>query len=416
MSRRDGSAAVRRRAGEQLYSHSGITASGGRRDDRGPLPRPEPVRAAVPSPTAWARRRVTRDRIRLLQQRSRHGAEDDADNTAHRLRARANRRNTPYPLPKNREWLTARQLEGMLWTPAATEALIPERLSHQDAILYNVAQLRAVLREFHAWVANDDESAHFRTRDVRERIQLLQRRSRERAEADAERARRQLLRRGMLQETPELDAHEIHDTAPPSLPEPATDPGYVQQPRDDRPATPDRLAPQPKKAPPVHGAYPPDLGPDPRTLTAAATPKPAALPDPTPPLDGDELAREYRRLNDMAKLRQEDTRGRRRAGSSRPVRILPARRAVIHRSKGRCENPQCAGHPVDVTDAGEPLLEVDHIDELATGIDDDAQQMIALCANCHDLKTRGRSRHELIPVLRAEALRLHAELYHRNTR
>ncbi|MFJ9551750.1 HNH endonuclease signature motif containing protein [Streptomyces erythrochromogenes] len=90
------------------------------------------------------------------------------------------------------------------------------------------------------------------------------------------------------------------------------------------------------------------------------------------------------------------------------MRIPSARKAVILRSEGRCENPLCAGQPVDISDMGDPLLDVDHVDQLAAGGDDHPAQMIALCPNCHRLKTYGRTRHELIAVLRETARERHA--------
>ena len=87
-------------------------------------------------------------------------------------------------------------------------------------------------------------------------------------------------------------------------------------------------------------------------------------------------------------------------------RSRDARRAVLLRSGGRCENPRCAGDIQDRTDRGEPILEIDHIHDLALGGPDYPSQMIALCPNCHALKTRGRSREELRPVL-LEAARQH---------
>ncbi|MFF9982392.1 HNH endonuclease signature motif containing protein [Streptomyces erythrochromogenes] len=62
------------------------------------------------------------------------------------------------------------------------------------------------------------------------------------------------------------------------------------------------------------------------------------------------------------------------------------------RAEDRCENPRCGGAPADITDAGDALLEVDHVDELAAGGADNASQMIALCPNCHAIKTRGGTR------------------------
>ena len=86
------------------------------------------------------------------------------------------------------------------------------------------------------------------------------------------------------------------------------------------------------------------------------------------------------------------------------LRLESARRAVLLRSEGHCENPRCTGEPQDITDAGHPILEVDHIQDLAKGGPDHPEQMIALCPNCHAIKTRGRTReqlrHELFTVAR----------------
>ena len=92
------------------------------------------------------------------------------------------------------------------------------------------------------------------------------------------------------------------------------------------------------------------------------------------------------------------------------LRLESARRAVLLRSEGHCESPRCTGGPQDITDAGHPILEVDHIQDLAKGGPDHPEQMIALCPNCHAIKTRGRTRerlrHELFTVarLRHEAI------------
>jgi 5-methylcytosine-specific restriction protein A len=86
------------------------------------------------------------------------------------------------------------------------------------------------------------------------------------------------------------------------------------------------------------------------------------------------------------------------------LRLESARRAVLLRSEGHCESPHCTGEPQDTTDAGHPILEVDHIQDLAKGGPDHPEQMIALCPNCHAIKTRGRTRerlrHELLTVAR----------------
>ena len=41
---------------------------------------------------------------------------------------------------------------------------------------------------------------------------------------------------------------------------------------------------------------------------------------------------------------------------------------------------------------GRPILEIDHVHDLALGGADDPAQMIALCPNCHAIKTRGTTR------------------------
>jgi hypothetical protein len=79
---------------------------------------------------------------------------------------------------------------------------------------------------------------------------------------------------------------------------------------------------------------------------------------------------------------------------TQPVRSDDSRRAVLLRSNGRCEN-LCAGQPDDVTDSGDPILEVGHIDDRAGWGRDHPEQMIALCPNYHATKTRGRSRETL---------------------
>ncbi len=86
-----------------------------------------------------------------------------------------------------------------------------------------------------------------------------------------------------------------------------------------------------------------------------------------------------------------------------PVGSAAACRAVLLRSEGQCENPGCTGQPADVTDRGDPILEVDHVDDLAHDGRDHPRQMIALCPNCHAIKTRGRTRERLREILRVTA-------------
>ncbi|MFC8202228.1 HNH endonuclease [Streptomyces sp. NPDC057298] len=118
---------------------------------------------------------------------------------------------------------------------------------------------------------------------------------------------------------------------------------------------------------------------------------------------------EYRRLVATVERREEFTRGRRRAGSTQPVRIAAAREAVILRCGGRCENPSCPGQPDDVTDTGAPILQVDHVNDLARGGRDHPSQMVALCPNCHAVKTLGRTREALSSELIRVAATAHAD-------
>ncbi len=122
-------------------------------------------------------------------------------------------------------------------------------------------------------------------------------------------------------------------------------------------------------------------------------------------------AAQYQRLCERADVfwRDRDTK-RATTTSSAPVRSQDAREAVLLRSEGHCENPECTGDIQDRTDSGAPILEIDHIHDLALGGDDDPLQMIALCPNCHATKTRGTRREELKPILLATAKTRHEHL------
>jgi 5-methylcytosine-specific restriction enzyme A len=122
-------------------------------------------------------------------------------------------------------------------------------------------------------------------------------------------------------------------------------------------------------------------------------------------------AAEYRRLcagADVFWTGRDSTRADRTSADA--IRSAAARQAVLLRSEGRCENPRCGGDIYDLTDNGGPLLEIDHIHDLALGGPDNPVQMIALCPNCHAIKTRGQTREELRPVLSAAAMRRHEAL------
>jgi 5-methylcytosine-specific restriction protein A len=126
------------------------------------------------------------------------------------------------------------------------------------------------------------------------------------------------------------------------------------------------------------------------------------------------LEEEYRRLCGIGAGASD-----RGARLSRPrvsvdvLRLESARRAVLLRSEGRCESPRCTGEPQDITDAGHPILEVDHIHDLAKGGPDYPEQMIALCPNCHAIKTRGRTRERLRHELSTVARRRHEAILSR---
>ncbi|MGW0530548.1 hypothetical protein [Streptomyces sp. NPDC003032] len=133
------------------------------------------------------------------------------------------------------------------------------------------------------------------------------------------------------------------------------------------------------------------------------------------------LAARYDRLCALVERREESRRGRRRERVSRdPIRSGSARRAVLLRSAGHRENPACGGHPADVTDAGDALLEVDHIVEIAGDGRDHPSQMIASartatpsrpaaghgttyvrsswkwCVSCTNRRVRAESRRRLV--------------------
>ncbi|CAB77405.1 MULTISPECIES: type IV restriction endonuclease McrA [Streptomyces] len=118
----------------------------------------------------------------------------------------------------------------------------------------------------------------------------------------------------------------------------------------------------------------------------------------------------YRRLAQKAEANAE-----RRGQLKKPtvadkyVRDPSARGAVLKRCQKRCENPECAGHPTELTKAGLPILQVDHVNDLAKGGPDVPWNMIALCPNCHALKTYGANKVRLQRLLAATARRLHEE-------
>ncbi|QKW22898.1 HNH endonuclease [Kitasatospora sp. NA04385] len=120
------------------------------------------------------------------------------------------------------------------------------------------------------------------------------------------------------------------------------------------------------------------------------------------------LRTRYRKLVAEVEKAEPATHGARRPRTSEtPVRNPRAREAVVLRSGGRCENPSCGGQPADVTDTGEAILDVDHVEDISAGGRDHPVNMVALCPNCHAVKTRGSTRETLRAVLRAVAEEAH---------
>ncbi|MEU7602045.1 HNH endonuclease [Streptomyces sp. NPDC040724] len=118
----------------------------------------------------------------------------------------------------------------------------------------------------------------------------------------------------------------------------------------------------------------------------------------------------YRRLTAAARATADRrTRRSRLVEVERYYRSATAREAVMLRSGDKCENRNCLGHPTERTDSDAAILEVDHVNPLARGGADTPETMIALCPNCHALKTRGRNRKRLQTALLKTARLRHEE-------
>ncbi|MGW1912291.1 HNH endonuclease [Streptomyces sp. NPDC002076] len=140
------------------------------------------------------------------------------------------------------------------------------------------------------------------------------------------------------------------------------------------------------------------------SATSSPTPRrPSALPVTMPVSD-------YRiRVRALEDARSPGARPSSSVLGTRPQRSREARSLVIQRSSGRCENPRC-GNPqfVEYTATGEPILEVDHVNDLAMGGEDHPANMIALCPNCHAVKTRGAEGESMRQELHRVARLRHA--------
>jgi hypothetical protein len=84
----------------------------------------------------------------------------------------------------------------------------------------------------------------------------------------------------------------------------------------------------------------------------------------------------------LAAITEYDRIGRRNSCTDEAATGLPL--VVALRSQGHCENPRCADDVHDPTDAGDSILEIDHIHDLAKGGEDNPAQMIALYPNCRE--------------------------------
>ncbi|WP_370595000.1 MULTISPECIES: HNH endonuclease [Streptomyces] len=143
-----------------------------------------------------------------------------------------------------------------------------------------------------------------------------------------------------------------------------------------------------------------------RRTIPSQTPEPVATP--AIPKASSPDSSEYQRLVRKVEQRETTTYGERRDTTRQdPVRLEEARKAVLLRCQGHCENPACGGEPNDLTDDGRPILKVDHVQRIAEGGRDHPVQMVALCPNCHAMKERGANRHALQAVLRDVAAGAH---------
>lgn len=76
------------------------------------------------------------------------------------------------------------------------------------------------------------------------------------------------------------------------------------------------------------------------------------------------------------------------------------RQIVIERANNQCEFSGCTGMPPDIKADGSAILEVDHIEALGEGGIDHPSNMIALCPNCHEAKTYGVKKNNMIKKLK----------------
>ncbi|MEZ0107896.1 hypothetical protein ABH920_001888 [Catenulispora sp. EB89] len=94
--------------------------------------------------------------------------------------------------------------------------------------------------------------------------------------------------------------------------------------------------------------------------------------------------------------------------TTEPYRDPKAVELVIQRSGGFCENPECECPRFQhFTPAGKPILQVDHVVDLALGGPDHPANMIAVCPNCHAIKTLSADCEKWRSIFREAAAELH---------
>jgi 5-methylcytosine-specific restriction protein A len=137
----------------------------------------------------------------------------------------------------------------------------------------------------------------------------------------------------------------------------------------------------------------------------------AAAGDDSPHVPEASAAPSYGDLVDRVEKRGQ---GRKQSGVVRVdyARSQAARRAVLVRSEGKCESTGCTGMPGEPNRQGEAILDVDHVQDLAKGGEDHPRNMVALCPNCHAVKTRGAN----VRYWRKELARVAQKAHDRETR
>ncbi|MDN4474640.1 HNH endonuclease [Demequina sp. SYSU T00192] len=97
------------------------------------------------------------------------------------------------------------------------------------------------------------------------------------------------------------------------------------------------------------------------------------------------------------------------ASTTRRYRRSAAVQAIVlDRANGQCEGIECGGMPSGLSRSGRPFLDVDHAVDLALGGRDHPSNAVALCPNCHAVKTRGVDAEQRRAAYARRAMALHA--------